>query len=80
MKKFFLGLLGALAVMGAIAFAALIGGTIVYLIWPVCVPVALPGLVTAGTIAGSLTWWQSVCLTWLCAILIKSSHVTNNNK
>lgn len=80
MEKFLIGLLGGLAVMAAVAFIALIGGTIVFWIWPVAIPAVFPGLVTAGTIAGKLTWWQAVCFTWLCGILIKSTQTNNNSK
>ena len=79
MDKFLIGLLGGLAVMVAVAFIALIGGTIVFWIWPVAIPVAFPGLVTSGVIAAKLSWWSAVCLTWLFGILIKSTQ-TNNNK
>lgn len=63
----------------AVAFAALIGGTILYFIWPFAIPVAFPGAVTSGAIAGKLSWWASVCLVWVFAILFKSTQ-TNNNK
>jgi hypothetical protein len=65
----------AMALVGAIA---VVGGTIVYLIWPVAIPAVFPKLVAAGTIAAQLTWWQSVCLTWLCSLLLKSSNSNKN--
>jgi hypothetical protein len=80
MEKFIGGLLIALGAMAIVAFVALIGGTIVYLIWPVAIPAAFPGLVESGTIAGEISWWGSVCITWLCSILIKSSQTNNNSK
>lgn len=79
MDKFLLGLFSGLAVMAAVAFIALIGGTIVFWIWPVAIPAAFPGLVTSGVIAVKISWWSAVCLTWLFGILIKSTH-TNNKK
>ena len=79
MEKFLMGLLIALGAMVLVAFIALIGGTILYWIWPVAIPAVFPGLVAAGTIAGKLVWWQAVCFTWLCTILIKTAQ-TNNNK
>lgn len=54
--------------VGAIAalLAAFLGGTVVYFCWPVVMVQVfhLP----------ELTWWQAVCLTWICAILIKGSN------
>lgn len=80
MEKFFEGLLLALGVMVLVAILAVIGGTIVYWIWPTVVPAVLPGLVESGTIAGKIAWWPAVCLTWICGILIKSTQTNNNNK
>jgi hypothetical protein len=79
MDKFLMGLLIALGTIALVAFIALISGTILYWIWPVAIPAVFPGLVTAGTLAAKLAWWQAVCLTWICGILIKSTQ-TNNNK
>ena len=45
---------------------AVLQGTILYFIWPV-VMVDVFHLPV-------LTWWQAVCLTWVCGILLKSSH------
>lgn len=79
MDKFITGLLVSLGVMAIVGIVAVFGGTIVWLIWPVAIPAAFPGLVTAGTLAAKLSWGQAVCLTWLFGILIKSTQ-TNNNK
>lgn len=67
--------IGAL-VLGAvlIAFFAVLGGTIVWLIWPIAVPAAFPKLVELGYLAPELGWWSAVCLCWLAGILIKSSN------
>jgi hypothetical protein len=62
-----------------VAVAAVVGGTIVWLIWPHVLPVVLPGAVAAGTVAGTLTWWKAVLLTWLCGILFKGSS-SNSSK
>ena len=61
-------------------FAALFGGTIVWLIWPVAIPAAFPGLVAAGALAAKLTWWQSVTLAWIFGALIKSTNTNSNSK
>lgn len=63
-----------------IAIGALLGGTIVWLIWPIAIPAVFPGLVAAGTIAAKITWWQSVCFVWLCGLLIKSTTNYDNKK
>ncbi|MFA5753572.1 MAG: hypothetical protein WC910_10940 [Bacteroidales bacterium] len=71
-------------VMG-IGFALLIGiisvfsGTIIWLIWPVAIPAAFPGLVAGGVFSAKLSWWASVCLSWLFGLLIKASQ-SNTNK
>jgi len=80
MKTFINALIIVLGTIATIAFFALLGGTLVWLLWPVAVPVVFPGLVAAGTISGKLTWWVAVCLTWLCSLLIKSSTTVNNSR
>lgn len=80
MEKFIGGLLIAIGTMALVAFVALLGGTVVYLLWPVAIPAVFPGLVESGTIASEISWWVSVCFTWLCGILIKSSQTNNNSK
>jgi len=70
-----------LAVLGIVGVAfglAVFGGTVVWLIWPV-VGKAFPALVAQGVLSPSLSWWDSVSLTWLFALLIKSTQ-TNNKK
>jgi len=62
-----------------IGFAAVLGGTIVFWIWPHVIPVVLPGAVAAGTIAGTLVWWKAVLLTWLCGILFKGSSSSSSS-
>jgi hypothetical protein len=62
-----------ITVLGVLLLAvlvALLGGTIVWLIWPVVIPGVFPGLV--GSLNPQITWWQSVCLVWLFTILFKS--------
>ena len=62
-----------------VAIIAVISGTILYWIWPIAIPAAFPGLVASGALAAKLLWWQSVCLTWLFSILVKSTQTNNNN-
>jgi hypothetical protein len=77
MEKAIEGLIVGIAAIVLIGIVAVIGGTVVYLMWPYAIPAVFPGLVAAGTIAGHLTWGQSIALTWICGILIRS---TNSNK
>lgn len=67
--------IGGIILVGALA---LVGGTLVWLLWPVAVPAAFPGLVASGVLAGKVGWWASVCLTWLCGLLIKGSTTVNS--
>ena len=64
---------GGLAI---ILLVATIGGTIVYLVWPVAVK-AFPALVESGILAAKLTWEQAVLLTWLFGILFKSNAINH---
>ena len=80
MEKFLGGLIIAIGVMATVALIAVLGGTIIFWIWPVAIPAAFPGLVTSGVLAGKIAWWPAVCLTWLFGILIKSTQTNNNNK
>lgn len=79
MEKFIAGLLISIGAIATVALFSVIGGTIVFWIWPVAIPGAFPGLVASGVIAGKLGWWTAVCLTWLAGILWKATQ-TNNNK
>lgn len=61
--------LGALVLLIVAATAA---GTVLYLVWPVGVQ-AFHGLVKNGILNPSLTWWQSVCLTYVFTTLFRKS-------
>ena len=56
-----------------VGLAALLSGTILFLIWPVAIPAAFPGLVASGVLTARLSWWGSVCLSWVAGLLIKST-------
>lgn len=66
----------AIAIVLAVSIAAFFGGTIVWLLWPV-VGIAFPSLITSGAIAGHLSWWDAVSITWLFSILIKASQTNS---
>ena len=80
MEKFITGLSAGIVAVVLIGFLAVVSGTIVWLIWPVAVPAVFPAAVASGAIAGKLSWWASVCLSWLAGILIKGSNNTTVSK
>ena len=79
MDKLILGLIAGIGLALIVGFISVFPGTIVWLIWPVAVPTAFPGLVASGMLSAKLSWWGSVCLSWLCGLLIKSSQSNTNN-
>jgi len=52
-----------------IFIVAIIGGTILWIIWDDCIP----HVFKSEVLSKDLTWWQAVTLTWVAGILIKSS-------
>lgn len=65
-------LFAIISVIMTVTILALLGGTIVYFCWPVVmVPVFH---------LSALTWFQAVCLTWICGILLKASQTNDNKK
>ena len=80
MEKFFTGWAFGIGAIIRVGFFAVVSGTIIWLIWPVAVPAAFPALVASGAIAGKLSWWASVCLSWLFGLLIKGSNNTTVSK
>ena len=80
MEKFFTGLAFGIGAIILVGFIAVVSGTIIWLIWPVAVPAAFPALVASGVIVGKLSWWASVCLSWLFGLLIKGSNNITGNK
>lgn len=72
MIKMFTSTIGAILIsLITIALIALLGGTIVYWLWPIAIPAAFPGLVASGTLAAKITFWPAVALNWLFILLIK---------
>ena len=78
MEAIFKGLAVGIGAIVLVALLSVVGGTIVYWIWPTAME-ALPGLVENGTLPPELRWWAAVCVTWLFGILIKATQ-TNNSK
>jgi len=73
MEKFIEGILIAIVAIILLGFVAVIGGTIVFWIWPHVIPDVFPALVAGGFVVAKIAWWKAVLLTWLTAILFKSS-------
>ena len=66
--------IGAFVITMIVVFmAACFGGTLIWLIYPATLPSIFPGLVTSGAIAAELSWWSSVCITWFCNVLLKTT-------
>lgn len=80
MKKIIEGLVIGAGVMVIVGIVAVLGGTVVWLIWPYAFPVIFPKAVAAGVLAAKIPWWSAVCLTWICGILIKSTNSNKNEK
>ena len=76
LSKFSAGIGAAVLIAITIALAALLGGTIIWLIWPFAFPVIFPKAVASGIILVKIPWWSAVCITWICSILLKSSVTT----
>lgn len=72
MGKVIIGMTGATIALVMIAFIATLGGTMVWLVWPTAV-MAFPTAVTNGYLAAEISWSTSICLSFLCGLLIKSS-------
>lgn len=74
------------AILGVILYAAVIvflvavvSGTVLYFVWPYAIPFVFPRLAEDGYLSKTLTWFQSVCLSWVFGVLIKPS-ITNKSK
>jgi hypothetical protein len=80
MKSFLLVVGAVVVVLAIITVAALIGGTIVFWLWPVAIPALFPRVVQEGWLATRLTWWQAVTAVWILGILIKSSASASSKK
>lgn len=73
----FLKAVGAGLIIALLIFLlAVLNGTILWCIYP-----HIHMLFNQSTIlAERLEWWDSVCITWIFGILIKSSNTNNNKK
>ncbi len=55
-------------------FVALASGTMLWLIYP-HIHALFPTAAENGVIAVNLGWWDSVCVAWIFAILIKTQNI-----
>lgn len=71
---------GIVAGIAVVFIAAVLSGTIIWLLWPIAVPAFFPGLVASGTIAGAVGWWEAVIFSWLIGLFagMAKSNVTVN--
>ena len=74
-EKIKLGILAVLGGIGIFIALATLGGTILWLVWSSVIPAVLPGLIASGYLTATITWFQAVGLSWISAILFKSSNI-----
>jgi len=80
MKSFLLVVGAVVVVLAIISIGALLGGTLVFWLWPVAIPALFPRVVQEGWMATRLTWWQAVTAVWILGLLIKSSSAVSTKK
>lgn len=68
-----------IATLLSIAIVAVIGGTVVWLLWDYTIPYVFPKLVSEGYIAGEVEWWKAVMLSWICYSLINAPKLNNSD-
>jgi hypothetical protein len=59
---------------------AVIGGTIVWLLWPHTIPFVFPGLVAGNFIVAKIGWWKAVFFSWICGVLFKGVNHNYNKR
>ena len=76
MNKIIKGLLiilGRLGIYILSAAYALLGGTIIYWLWPCAIPFLFPAQVASGALLATVPWWPTILFVWICGILFNSS-------
>lgn len=79
MEKLIAGLILVAGFAGMVFLVAVLSGTILYFIYP-HIHALFPTAAEKGIIAKELGWWDSVCITWLFGILLKSTNKTVKNE
>jgi hypothetical protein len=69
----------AILVILLVFVVSVFGGTVLYFIWEDSLTAMFPKAVESGVLAAKLTWWQSVKIVWIFALLVKATQ-TNKNK
>lgn len=78
-EKMIVGVGGVVVISLIIFCVSVLSGTILWMIYP-HIHALFPTAADNGIIAESISWWDSVCVTWIFTILIKSSNTNNNDK
>jgi len=73
MEDFVKGVMLTIGGIFLIAAVAFLSGTILFWIWPI----AVEPFHALTWLPQELSWFQSVCLTWVFSILVKSSNTNN---
>lgn len=68
--------IGILMVAGTVFISATFTGTILCLIYP-HIHALFPTAAELGIIPYKLGWWDSVCITWIFSLLLKSNIKVN---
>lgn len=79
-EKLMLGMGAAALVAVVLGFAALISGTVLWLIWDPTISLVFPTIVEFGYIAKAISWWTAVKFSWICGILIKATSSISKNE
>lgn len=69
----------ALAAIAIVFAISVLSGTILWAIYP-HIHALFPTAAINGIIAKDLSWWDSVCITWLFSILLKSSSSSSSKE
>jgi hypothetical protein len=71
--------IGALCLaIGLICIVGLFSGTILWLVYD-HIHALFPTAAEKGIIADSLSWWDSVCISWIACCLTKASTIKIQN-
>lgn len=73
-------LIGSLVIRVILIFAlSVINGSILWLIYP-HIHSLFPTAADYGIISKNLSWWNSVCISWLFSILLKKDRIEVGKK
>lgn len=78
MDKFLTAFGATILILIIVFIAAVIGGTILWLLWP-CVLAVFPGLLANGTLAATISWKVAVGFVWVIGIFKSNSSSTKKD-